>query len=174
MTTEVNDSIATRPVRPRTRARNAGAAAALVCGLLLGRAEASEVSRSETLTCSGFACSDTLELKCTQASSMMCITLEAGSGSGPSAPVWIASAVATAPSTMLGRTEVIQVSGDADGSFCLLRPATEGVVKALLTIAVTGSGPSPVPYTARAQCFSGNVINGLAGRKTTLAIKQDQ
>ncbi|MBY0279238.1 hypothetical protein K2Z84_28220 [Candidatus Binatia bacterium] len=158
----------------RAAAAIARCVAVLVLGLLPGTARADEASRFETLGCAGFACADTFKLRCPQASSMMCLTIESGAAEGPSAPSFVASAIATAPSSMLGSARVVQLPGSDERFFCLLRPGAEGTIRALLTVAVTGSGPSPVTYTARAQCYSGNVFDGLVSRDTRLAIKQDQ
>jgi len=174
MTTPTRFRIARRSSR-QSAARHVAAALAAAVILLSSAARAEQVSTNETLGCSNFACVDTFKLKCTQASSMICLTIETGDVDDPiSAPSWIATAAATAPATMLGSSKVVQLPENGGKSLCLLRPGSEGTIKALLTVSVTSSGPSPVGYTARAQCFAGNLFDGLTARKTTLAILQDQ
>jgi hypothetical protein len=169
-----------RTMRPtastsRRHARRALVAGALALALLPAVARANEVTRYETIGCSNYACVDTFKLKCTQASSMACLTIETGQVDDPYAvPSWIAMATATAPTAMLGSAKLVQLPEGGKKAFCLIRPNAEGTIKGLVTVSVTGSGPSPVGYSAHAQCFSGNLLDGLASRSTSFTIRQDQ
>jgi hypothetical protein len=159
----------------RSKARRALATAALVLGMLPAVARANEVTRFETIGCSNYACVDTFQLKCKQASSMVCLTIETDDVDDPyAAPSWIATAIATAPTAMLGSAKLVQLPENGKKSFCMIRPNAEGTIKGLVTVSVTGSGPSPVSYTAHAQCFSGNLFDGLVSRDTTFVVRQDQ
>ena len=165
----------TTPSAAPRRAMALRAAAAIALTLLPLAARANEVTRFETIGCSNYACVDTFKLRCTQASSMVCLTIETGAVDDPyAAPSWIATATATAPVAMLGSAKLVQLPESSKKAFCLIRPSAEGTIKGLVTVSVTGSGPSPVGYTAHAQCFSGNVLDGLVSRNTSFTVRQDQ
>ena len=168
-------SAAPRRARASRTAPAAAIAAAIALTLLPIAARANEVTRYETIGCSNHACVDTFKLRCTQASSMVCLTIEAGAVDDPyAAPSWIATAIATAPTAMLGNAKMVQLPESGKKAFCLIRPDAEGTIKGLVTVSVTGSGPSPVGYTAHAQCFLGSILDGLASRNTTFTVQQDQ
>jgi hypothetical protein len=151
-------------------ARSAALAAMLVGATIAGPARAGEAGKIETIGCSAFACVDTFELRCPQASSFLCITITPDESDDFQS--YSLTAVATAPSTMTGQAYVRNF-GDAQVTQCLQRPQREGTMKALAM--VTGSGgPGPLRYELSAECFAGDFVNGLESKKTTFSLKQDE
>jgi hypothetical protein len=154
--------------------RRAGIAAALACGLLAGRAEANQIARAESLACGQYACADTIEFRCTQASSMICLDVEANGSDEPFGQTFSATTVTVAPSAMLGRAHVVSLPESSAVHFCLTRQGAPGTMKVLLTIAASGTPMTVGHYTARGECYAGNILDGLESKKTVLAVKQDQ
>ncbi|PWU18000.1 MAG: hypothetical protein C5B48_15275 [Candidatus Rokuibacteriota bacterium] len=107
------------------------------------------VIRNESLTC-GTECDDSFEVKCTQASQFVTITVE---DTGTLDDPLVVTCIATVPAAIYGQTDVDFVAAGGTRACSFVRPGAEGLIKGL--VAVTGNGAVPaVTYQIRAECFS--------------------
>jgi hypothetical protein len=160
--------------RATRRLSRAGVAALLGAGLAASPAAANEVVRNEVVVCTDGSCTDSFEIKCTQASKVACVQVE-GTESDPT--LFSIAAFGTAPATMLGSIQRMNLFQSASGAVCLVRPGAEGTMKALLTVtAYATNAPPHAPnrsYRLRAECKRAP-SNGYATRNTTITRKQNE
>lgn len=160
------------------RTKLGAAAVALLLGAAAGptaSAQANQVQLDGGLGCD-VDCVDAYEVKCTQASRFLCITIESENNPGVSAPEVYMSAVATAPSTMLGDAAV-KIANDFDGhekTTCLVRPGSPGTMKALVSI-FSRASTSAVDreYEVRAECATGELFDAIS-TKTVIQRKKNE
>lgn len=118
---------------------------------------------------------DSYEVKCTQPSSYLCVTLELE----PNVEVGMQmTAIATAPSNIVGQTFLRRVgSWDPSTTTCIARPGNPAGIRAF--VAVGGSHyiatGDVTDYTIKAEC----AVGGFGGdpfeaRKTSISRKQDR
>jgi len=84
--------------------------------------------------------------------------------------------VATAPASMLGQAALGTIPLGTERIFCLwAAPGKDVAIKGLLSVTL-------VPYVdvnqksfhIEAECFTGDIINGLASRGTSVKLKHDE
>jgi hypothetical protein len=159
---------------PRTsrRVRRARAAlGALVATLSIASQAVAGPDKNESLGCTGNQCVDSYEIRCSQASGLLCFTVEVDDIQNDYQTFFV-SFVGTLPTSILGDAEIRTFGDGAQTSYCRIRPDKPGTMRAL--VSVTGSGLPPLNYNIRAQCYAGDVIDGLKLKKTTLTLKQDE
>jgi hypothetical protein len=155
-----------------TRLRRSGVAlGALLAALSIASQAAAGPDKDESIECSGNVCVDSYEIRCPQASSLLCFTVWADDLPNDFATYFV-SAVATLPTTMLGKAETGTFGDDSGKNICMTRPGREGTMRALVSVGAAGS--TPLDYHIRTQCYAGDVINGLELKKTTLGLQQDE
>jgi hypothetical protein len=141
----------------------------LALGGLAGEAAANLVERNETIGCS-LHCQDSFEVKCTQKSRRLCVTVTGQSESLTTQ--FVTTGVATVPAGDLG--EAYETVGGHDGSrtMCFTRNGTEGTMKALVSVAAIGP-ISFESYEFAAECSIG-LFPFTESRQTTVARKQNE
>jgi hypothetical protein len=166
---ETEEKVSSRAGARRRRSRVA--LGALLAALSIASQAAAGPDKNETIDCPGNLCVDSYEIRCAQASGLMCLTVASEDISNDFA-TYLVSVVATLPTTMLGEAEIGTFGFNSEKSFCMIRPYKPGTMRAL--VSVTASGLTPLEYNIRAQCYAGDIIDGLQLKKTTLSLKQDQ
>ncbi len=118
---------------------------------------------------------DTYEVKCTQSSSYLCVTLELD----PAIFVGMQmTAIATAPNNIVGQTFVRRAGAwDLATTTCIARPGSPAGIRAF--VAVNGmsyiAAGEVTDYTIKAECAVGGFGGDpFAARKTSITRKQDQ
>src|SRR5262245_32321629 len=132
-------------------------------------AVANDVLRIETIAISEDV--DSFEVKCTQSSRQLCVSLE--EIPFPYRHPMVMSGVGTYPPSILGQAVIAFLDPtDERNGFCLHRPLSvpEGTMKAL--VAVTYRGASPAIYQLSAECRSG--IFGETTRNTVVTRRQNE
>jgi hypothetical protein len=118
---------------------------------------------------------DTYEVKCTQSSSYLCVTLELEPDVEFAMQM---TAIATAPSNVVGQTFVRRAgSWDRSTTTCLARPGNPAGMRAFVAVSGTGyiSADEPSDYTIKAECAVGGFgADPFEARKTAISRKQDQ
>jgi hypothetical protein len=118
---------------------------------------------------------DGYEVKCTQSSSYLCVTLELD----PAVEYGMQmTAIATAPNNIVGQAFVRRAgSWDLSTTTCIVRPGNPAGLRAFVAV----SGTSYIPagevtdYTIKAECGVGGFgADPFEARKTSLSRKQDQ
>jgi hypothetical protein len=161
---------------PPKRSRAPRALALLLlagAGLGASPVRANEVSRGESVGCTGSECIDTFEVKCAQASALLCIDVE-GNETDPT--TFTFTALGTSPAQMYARAEHGHLWIDETKGFCFLRPGGEGSMKALIAVGAyeqSANGSGPRSYRLHAECMR-NFDQGFATRKTTVTRRQNQ
>lgn len=163
-------------MNPRTRLRAAAIALLLAAtGGSAGIARANQAELDGSLGCD-VDCVDVYEVKCTQASRFLCVTLETEDAPGPSTPYVYLSTVGIAPNSMLGNGWV-KIANEFAGrsqTSCFVRPGSPGTMKVLVSIFSRAStSAADREYEVRAECATGELFDAIS-TKTVLTRKQNE
>jgi hypothetical protein len=118
---------------------------------------------------------DSYEVKCTQSSSYLCVTLEVD----PAIFVGMQmTAIATAPNNIVGQTFVRRAGPwDLETTTCIARPGNPAGIRAFVAVSGTSyiAAGEVTDYTIKAECAVGGLGGDpFAARKTAISRKQDQ
>jgi hypothetical protein len=166
---ETEEKVSSRAGARRRRSRVA--LGALLAALSIASQAAAGPDKDESIGCSGSQCVDSYEIRCALASGLLCFTVSADDVPNDFA-TYLVSVVATLPTSMLGEAEIGTFGDGSEKTVCMLRPDKPGTMRAL--VSVSASGLPPLEYNIRAQCYAGDIIDGLKLKKTILSLKQDQ
>ena len=144
-----------------------------------GGARANVVELAAGLACDK-RCVDTYEVRCTQASRYICLTIESHPPANDIyAPDLYISSVATVPTSMLGQG-IVEIANKFDGyeqTSCYARPGGDGGMRVQVSVFSRYTGvPSDRTYVLRAECSKGDLLSpeGLTSTKTSLQRKQNE
>jgi hypothetical protein len=121
-------------------------------------------------------CLDSFEVKCAKASRLIEFRIEADN-SGPAIARFQMTAIGTLPTAMDDGDLALfatTLPGEEIEFGYLVRPGSEGTIKALVAVSpVLTSGPNPT-YTFSAECFSGETLGDFVSKKTTIEQRVDE